>query len=70
MRKNFKKGLGVLVLGGVLMAFSYWQTTAQADLAFGITDVTRIYGIVFIVGVGLVVLSLLFFLFAANSNKK
>lgn len=70
MRENFKKGLGVLFAGGLLMGLSYWQTTVQADFVSGLGTTTRIMGVVFIIGVILVVLSLLYFLFAANSNKK
>ncbi len=70
MRKNFKMGLGVLVFGGVLMSVSYWQTNVQADLATGITVATKAYSVVFLIGVIFVILSLLFFLFAATSGKK
>jgi len=70
MRKNFKVGLGVLVLGAVLMGVSYWQTGVSADIAGGLNQATRTFSIIFLIGIGLVILSLLFFLFAATSDKK
>ena len=69
MKKKIRWGLGTLVLGALLMGVSYWQTSVQADTNLGLTSTTQTLSIVFLIGTVLVVASILFFLFAASSDK-
>jgi len=69
MHNKLRWGFGLTILSGILMGVSYWQVNVQADTLAINNSSLQTSNYLFLIGIILAVIAVIFFVLAALSKK-